>query len=109
MMENERKLKLKAEEKKLEDELIRKHKFAKLLRNQIIENEEQRIIEFERKQEEGRLINISNDLWHDDEMKKAQKKKELNDKIRKDIEIENDKLMKFKQIEREEARLIDLR
>ncbi|XP_044013899.1 cilia- and flagella-associated protein 45, partial [Aphidius gifuensis] len=109
MMENERLLKIKDEEKKLNDELIRKKKFAILLRNQIIENEEKRFIEFEKKQEEGKLINKINEAWQNDETQKAINKKIERDKIRCQIAEENNKLIQFKEIEREEAKILDMR
>ncbi|XP_015115031.1 cilia- and flagella-associated protein 45 [Diachasma alloeum] len=109
MMEKERKQKLEEEARRDELEMARRRKYARLLRNQILENEEQKIIEFERKQEEGKLINLSNIAWQDEEIAKARRKEEEAARVRKQLISENEKLMRYKQMEREEQRILDLR
>ncbi|XP_008552554.1 cilia- and flagella-associated protein 45-like [Microplitis demolitor] len=109
MMENERRLKIKEEKEKEEEIASKRREFASSLKHQIIENEEQRIIEFERKQEEGKLINLSNIAWMDEQIMKEKKRKEQGALIRKELAAENQRLIKFKEMEREENRIIDIR
>ena len=109
MMENERRLAIKEDAKKEEKEAVKKRQFAKSLKEQIIENEEQRAVEFERKQEEGRLISLSNIAWQENEIAKMQKKEAESAKIRKELASGNERLRHFKDMEREENRIMDLR
>ncbi|XP_034943525.1 cilia- and flagella-associated protein 45-like [Chelonus insularis] len=109
IMEEERLRKIKEEKRKEEEEAAKKRAFANLLKSQIIENEEQKIIEFERKLEEGKLINLSNIAWQDEEIAKERKKKERDALIRKELAAENERLMKFKEMEREQNKILDMR
>ncbi|XP_043273968.1 cilia- and flagella-associated protein 45-like isoform X2 [Venturia canescens] len=109
MMENERRIALKEDEKKEQREAAKKRQFARLLKNQIEENEEQRIMELERKQEEGRLIMLNNIAWQENEIAKMQKKDAENALIRKELASGNERLRHFKEMEQEENRIMDLR
>lgn len=109
MMENERREKIEEEKKKEEELAAKRREFASRLKHQIIENEEQKIIEFERKQEEGKLINLSNIAWMDEEILKEKRRKEQGALIRKELAAENERLKKYKEMEREENRIIDMR
>lgn len=107
--ENDRRLGIQEEEKKEQEERRRRLKTAQALKEQIEEAETQRIIEFERKQEESRLINLSNIAWQQDEMLQQQMKEAEHAKMRKELAEGNDQLRHFKDMEREENRIIDLR
>ncbi|XP_046596388.1 cilia- and flagella-associated protein 45 isoform X1 [Neodiprion lecontei] len=109
MAENERRLGLRDEEKKEEEERRRRMRTAQALKEQIEEVEMQRVIEFERKQEESRLINLSNIAWQQEEMRQQQIKEAEHARMRKELAEGNDQLRHFKDMEREENRIIDLR
>ncbi|KYN39082.1 Coiled-coil domain-containing protein 19, mitochondrial [Trachymyrmex septentrionalis] len=109
MIEEERRWAIKEESRKEEEKAAKRLRFAKILQEQIIENEEQRIIEFERKQEESRLINLNNIAWQQDEIEKLRNKEAENAKVRQEIAEGNEQLKHFKAMEEEENRIIDLR
>lgn len=109
MMEDERRWAIKEESRKEQEAAAKRLRFAKILKEQIVENEEQRILEFERKQEESRLINLSNIAWQQDEIEKLRDKEAENAKVRQELAEGNEQLKHFKAMEQEENRVIDLR
>lgn len=109
MMENERRWAIQEDLKKEEEDNSRKQIFAKILKDQITENEEQRILEFEKKQEESQLINMNNITWQLAEIEKLRHKEAESAKIRRDLAEVNEQLKHFKVMEQEENRIIDLR
>lgn len=109
MMEEERRWAIKEELRKEQEETVKRLHFAKILKEQIVENEEQRILEFERKQEESRLINLNNIAWQQDEIEKLRNKEAENIKVRQELAEGNEQLKHFKAVEQEENRIIDLR
>lgn len=109
MMEDERRWAIKEESRKEQDEAAKRLRAAKILKEQIVENNEQRILEFERKQEESRLINLNNIAWQQGEIEKLRNKEAENVKIRQEITEGNEQLKHFKAMEQEENRIIDIR
>jgi len=109
MMEDERRWAIKEESRKEQKEAAKRLQFAKILKEQIVENEEQRILEFERKQEESRLINLSNIAWQQDEIEKLRNKEAENARVRQELAEGNEQLKHFKAMEQEENKIIDLR
>ncbi|XP_012536175.2 cilia- and flagella-associated protein 45 isoform X2 [Monomorium pharaonis] len=109
IMEDERRWAIKEESRKEQEEAAKRLRFAKLLKEQIIENEEQRILQFERKQEESRLINLNNIAWQQEEIEKLRNKEAENVKVRQELAEGNEQLKHFKAMELEENRIIDLR
>lgn len=109
MMEDERRWAIKEELRKEQEEAAERLRFAKTLKEQIVENEEQRILKFERKQEESRLINLNNIAWQQDEIEKLRNKEIENAKVRQELAEGNEQLKHFKAMEQEENRIIDLR
>lgn len=109
MMENERRWAIKEEIKKEQDEAVKRQKFANSLIDQIKENEENRILEFERKQEESRLINLNNINWQQEEITKLRNKESENALIRQQLAEGNEQLKHFKAMEKQQNKLIDLR
>ncbi|XP_011876040.1 PREDICTED: cilia- and flagella-associated protein 45-like [Vollenhovia emeryi] len=109
MMEDERRWAIKEESRKEQEEAAKRLRFAKILKDQIVENEEQRILEFERKQEESRLINLNNIAWQQDEIEKLRSKEAENTRVRRELAEGNEQLKHFKAMEQEENRIIDLR
>lgn len=109
MMEDERRWAIKEESRKEQEEVAKRLRFAKILKEQIVENEEQRVLEFERKQEESRLINLSNIAWQQDEIEKLRNKEAENTKVRQELAEGNEQLKHFKAMEQQENKIIDLR
>ncbi|XP_017760461.1 PREDICTED: cilia- and flagella-associated protein 45-like [Eufriesea mexicana] len=109
MMENERRWAIKEEIKKEQEEAVKRQTFANSLMDQIKENEENRILEFERKQEESRLINLSNIAWQQEEIAKLRSKEFENALIRQQLAEGNEQLKHFKAMEQQENKIIDLR
>lgn len=109
MMENERRWAIKEEIKKEQEEIVKRQTFANSLMDQIKENEESRILEFERKQEESRLINLSNIAWQQEEISKLRNKEFENALIRQQLAEGNEQLKHLKAMEQQENKIIDLR
>jgi len=109
MMENERRWAIKEELRKEQESAAKRMQFANILKKQISENQEQRILQFERKQEESRLINLSNIAREQDEIEKMREKRTEDAKIRQEQTEEQEQLKFFKAMEQEEERIIDLR
>jgi len=108
-MENERRWAIKEELRKEQESAAKRMQFANILKKQISENQEQRILQFERKQEESRLINLSNIAREQDEIEKMREKRTEDAKIRQEQTEEQEQLKFFKAMEQEEERIIDLR
>lgn len=109
MMENERRWAIKEELRKEQEETAKRLQFTKILKEQILENEEQRILEFERKQEESRLITLNNIALQQEEIEKLRNKEAENIKVRQELAEGNKQLKYFKVMEQEENKIIDLR
>ncbi|CAK9795861.1 Cilia- and flagella-associated protein 45 [Anthophora quadrimaculata] len=109
MMENERRWAIKEEIKKEQEEIAKRQKCADSLMEQIKENEENRLLEFERKQEESRLINLSNIAWQQEEIAKLQYKESEHAQVRQELAEGNEQLKHFKVMEEQENKIIDLR
>lgn len=108
-MENERRWAVKEELRKEQEEAARRTQFARTLKEQIVENEEQRILEFERKQEESRLIGLSNVARQQDEIERMRGKEAESAKIRQELTEAHEQLKYFKAIEKEEEKIMNLR
>lgn len=109
MMENERRWKIKEEEQKDQEKLEKQQYFIRTLKNQIAENEEQRHLEFERKMEESRQINLETIAYQQSEITKMQEKQLENERIKRDFAKVNEQLKHFREMEKKENEIIDLR
>lgn len=109
MMEDERRWAVKEELRKEEEDVARKLQFSKILKEQIEENEQQRILELERKQEESRFINLNNVARQQDEIERQRKKEAEIAKVRQELTEAYEQIKHFKAMEQEENRIIDLR
>lgn len=109
MMENERRWAIKVEKLKEEQDLAKKQEFARVLRTQIVENEEKRILDFERKQEESKLQNMKNIVTEQEEIEKIKGKDVESTKVRHELAEANAMLQHFKLMQREENKMLDLR
>lgn len=108
-MEDERRWAIKEELRKEEKEAAKRLQFANILKKQIVKNEEQRSLAFERKQEESRLINLNNLRQQQDEIEKMRNKEAENVRIRQDLVEEYEQLKHFKAVKQEEEKMINLR
>lgn len=109
MMENQRRWQIKEEEEKLKEKILQQQYFIQTLKNQIAENEEQRLVEFERKQEESRAINLSTIAWQESELAKMQERQAENLRVQKELAEVNAQLKHFKKMEEQENKIIDMR
>lgn len=76
---------------------------------QIHEREIEKLIEGERLEEEARLQNRAIIQMQRDEEVKRQKLQKKQEKMRLDLHLANEEILKYKQIEKEENRIADLR
>ncbi|XP_032683991.1 cilia- and flagella-associated protein 45 [Odontomachus brunneus] len=109
MMEDERRWAVKEELRKEQEDVAKRLQFAKFLKEQIEENEQQRILGLEKKQEESRLINLNNIAWQQDENEKQRKKEAENARVRQELTEVYEQMRHYKAMEQEENRIIDLR
>lgn len=109
IMEDERRWAVKEELRKEEEDVARRLQFSKFLKEQIEENEQQRILELERKQEESRFINLNNVARQQDEIERQRKKEAEIAKMRQELTEAYEQIKHFKAMEQEENRIIDLR
>lgn len=99
-MENERRWVIKEELRKEEEDTAKRLQFAKFLKEQIEENEEQRILELEKKQEESRFINLNNIAWQQNEIEKQRKKETENARVRQELTEVYEQMRHYKAIDR---------
>lgn len=109
IMEDERRWAVKEELRKEEEDVARRLQFSRCLKEQIEENEQQRILELERKQEESRFINLNNIARQQDEIERQRKKEAEIAKMRQELTEAYEQIKHFKAMEQEENRIIDLR
>lgn len=109
LMEDERRWAVKEELRKEEEDVARRLRFSRFLKEQIEENEQQRILELERKQEESRFINLNNVARQQDEIERQRKKEAEIAKVRQELTEAYEQIKHFKAMEQEENRIIDLR
>lgn len=109
MMENERRLAIKLEIEKKEKEYKLKQHYADALKMQITENDLKRQIEIQRKQEENSLNNYARILNGKEEISKLKAQEIENAKIRKNLSDINNQLKHFKNVEKEESKIMEAR
>lgn len=109
MMEQQRMIGLKEEEKRKEEESIKNQRYLKALLHQIQENETERIHEAERKEEESRLMNEAAMQVQLDELQAYRNKLEEQARTRQYLSQVNEQLKYFQDLEREEKRQAELK
>ncbi|XP_043470107.1 cilia- and flagella-associated protein 45-like [Leptopilina heterotoma] len=109
MMENERRLAIKLEIEKKEEEYKMKRHYADALKTQITENDIKRQIEIQRKQEENSLNNYARIMNEKEEISKLKAQEVENAKIRKNLSDINNQLKHFKNVEKEESKIMEAR
>ncbi|KAB0793441.1 hypothetical protein PPYR_13070 [Photinus pyralis] len=109
MMEQERQKKLKEEEerKRYRRELGQRN--AQAISQQISENQVQKLLEEERKEEECRNINKAMIRMQQDDAEKIRQTHLAQKKIREDLAESNAKIEHFKIVQKEEERIANLR
>lgn len=88
---------------------MQRQKFAEALKGQILENEQHQLMEIRKKQEEGRLINLTKIHWQKDELFKLKSQRTKTAQVRKSLSEINNQLKYIKDIERKENRILDMR
>ncbi|XP_034243067.1 cilia- and flagella-associated protein 45-like isoform X2 [Thrips palmi] len=109
MMEQQRMIGLKEEEKRKEEEALKNQRYLKALLHQIQENETGRIHEAERKEEESRLMNEAAMQVQMEELQAYHNKLEEQAKTRQFLGQVNEQLKYFQDLEREEKRQAELK
>ena len=109
LMERERINGLIEEEKKEKERIERSLNFAKILHEQIRMNEQERMLEYERKREESRLANLHAIAQQEAEMEKAKERETEMEKSRRELVECNERLKHFRNMEKEEERIMEMR
>lgn len=109
MMENERRLAIKSEIENKRKEYEKKRHYAEALKTQILENDEKRQLEIQRKQEENRMNNYIRIMNEKADISKLKAQGIENANIRKNLSETNDQLKHFKNVETEENRIMEAR
>lgn len=109
LMEEERIRGLRLEEEKERERATRQQRFAQVLKEQILENEEERLLEYERKREESRLINLNTLAQQEAELAKTREREAELARARREFIESNERLRHFKQMEKEENKIMDMR
>lgn len=108
-MEHERLNALRQEEQREREHAERQQRFAKVLKQQIQANEEERLIEYERKREESRLGNLNSIAQMEAELEKQKERQAEKVRARSKLLECNEQLKHFKAMEKEEDRIMDIR
>ncbi|OXU26641.1 hypothetical protein TSAR_004702 [Trichomalopsis sarcophagae] len=109
LVEEERIRALRLEEEKERERASRQQNFAQVLKEQILENEEERLLEYERKREESRLLNLKILAQQEAELARMKEKEAEHEKARREFIESNEQLKHFKQMEKEESKIMDMR
>lgn len=108
-MEQERLAGIEFEKQKEMERAAEMQKFSRILKEQIQANEEERQLEYIRKREESRLVNLNIIAQQEAELERIQKKEQEKLKARQEFIECNEKLKHFKAMEEAEARIMDQR
>ncbi|XP_014214197.1 cilia- and flagella-associated protein 45-like [Copidosoma floridanum] len=108
-MEQERLAALRSEEQQVHERAMRQQRFAQVLKEQIVANEEERLIEYERKREEARLANLNSIAQQEAELDKYRELEAERERVRREFIRCNDQIKHFKRMEKEEERIMDMR
>lgn len=109
IMEQERLAGIESERQKEMERSIEMQKFSRVLKEQIQANEDERQLEYLRKREESRLINLNLIAQQEAELEKLHRKEEEKLKARQEFIEGNERLKHFKAMEQAEARIMDQR
>ncbi|XP_014223139.1 cilia- and flagella-associated protein 45 [Trichogramma pretiosum] len=109
LMERQRLEALRQEDDKSKLRAEQSADFAKVLHEQIRRNEEERMLEYERKREESRLANLNALAQQELELERARQKEAEIERARKQLIEANEQLKHFKSMEKEEERVMDRR
>lgn len=109
LMEQERLNAMREEEQREREHAERQQRFATVLKQQIQANEEERLIEYERKREESRLGNLNSIAQMEAELEKQKQREAEKVRARRELLECNEQLKHFKAMEKEEDRIMDIR
>jgi len=108
-MEEERVQKIIEEKRKMERNRVQKTKYVNELNRQIQEDHEKKIIEFEKMIQERERLNQAMNTMMVEEVRKQKKEAAAKERTRKELAKVNEQIQKAHLIEKEEARLADLK
>jgi hypothetical protein len=109
LMEQERVSAIQAEELKERERTHNRKSFALFLKEQIKANEQERLLEYERKREESHLVNVNSIAQQEAALEKYKEKEAEQERARRDLFECNEQLKHFKAMEEEENRIMDIR
>lgn len=109
LMEQERLNALRQEEQRELENAERQQRFAKVLKQQIQANEEERLIEYERKREESRLGNLNSIAQMEAELERQKEREAAKMHARRELLECNEQLKQLKAMKKEEDRIMDIR
>lgn len=109
LMEQERLAGIQSEKQKELERAAEMQKFSRVLKEQIQANEEERQLDFLRKQEESRLANLNIIAQQEAEIERLQRREEEKLRARREFIESNERLKHFKAMEQAEARIMDQR
>lgn len=108
-MEEQRLQSIQDEQRKEQEKIAKQAEFSQNLRLQLMANEEERLLEDERKREESRLINLNNIAQQEAELARIKARGLESEKLKKDLAECNERLRHLKAMEEEENRMMDVR
>ncbi|XP_030753396.1 cilia- and flagella-associated protein 45-like [Sitophilus oryzae] len=109
MMEQQRQIKIRTEERKLEEEEYRKQRYVKEVMQQMKENELERLLEAEKIEEESRMLNKALIELQKEDEKREEERKQLQIKMRDEFKKANEETQQYRRLKAEEQRIADLR
>ncbi|PSN55986.1 hypothetical protein C0J52_02150 [Blattella germanica] len=109
MMEDDRRRALLDEEEREEKEKLKRDLYVRQVKEQIKENEIERILDLERKEEESRLINEVQMQVQLEELEACNKKLAQQAQMREELNAINKQIEKFHDLEIEEDRISEMR
>ena len=108
-MEQERLRGINEEKRKAEEKILKQEEYSKNLKDQLIMNEEERLLDLERRREETRLINLNSIVQQEAELERLKNRANESEKLKKELYECNERLKHFKAMEEEENRIMDIR
>ncbi|XP_045467627.1 cilia- and flagella-associated protein 45-like [Harmonia axyridis] len=109
MMEQARQRALREDEKKAELEEHKNKRYGREIKQQIKDNEVEKLLEAEKIEEESRLLNRALIAMRKEEEEKVKEHKEHQKRVREELHQANLDLERYKLVQKEEQRIADLR
>ncbi|XP_056633324.1 cilia- and flagella-associated protein 45-like [Diorhabda sublineata] len=109
MAEQTRQKNIRSEEKRRAEAEIKRQRYVKEVQEQVQENEMNQLLEAEKIEEESRMINRALIAWQKEEELKAVEKKNVQSRLKKELDRANEEAEYYKALRGEEDRIADMR